>query len=66
MMSRRRRYAQRIAAGLFLMLIVGVIGLYHDRAIAQKADAQAPAPAGWVEEIEKIFIRSEDCKQCHD
>ena len=20
----------------------------------------------WVEEIEKMFIRSEDCKQCHD
>ena len=44
------------------MLIVGVIGLYHGRAIAQKAEAQAD----WVAEIEKIFIRSEDCKQCHD
>jgi hypothetical protein len=31
---------------------------------AQKADSQAPAD--WVEQIEKIFIRSEDCKQCHD
>jgi nitrate/TMAO reductase-like tetraheme cytochrome c subunit len=31
---------------------------------AQKADGQAPGD--WVEQIEKIFIRSEDCKQCHD
>ena len=50
--------------GLFLALVVGVVGLYHGRAIAQKAEAQAPAD--WVAEIEKIFIRSEDCKQCHD
>ena len=63
-MLRRRRSAQQIAAGFFLVLIVGVTGLYNDRAIAQRAEAQAPAD--WVAEIEKIFIRSEDCKQCHD
>ena len=62
MMSRRRRTTLRIAGGLFLALVVGVIGLYHGRAIAQKAEA----PGDWVAEIEKIFIRSEDCKQCHD
>ena len=61
-MVRRKRYAPRIAVGLFLTLVVGIIGLYHDRAIAQKAEA----PADWVADIEKIFIRSEDCKQCHD
>src|SRR3990167_437412 len=61
-MSRRKGYPQRIAIRLFLLLIVGVIGLYHGRAMAQKGEA----PADWVEEIEKIFIRSEDCKQCHD
>lgn len=44
-------------------MVVG-IALYHDGAIAQKADGQAPPD--WVEEIEKVFIRSEDCKQCHD
>src|SRR5437899_12148177 len=65
-MSRHRRYVPRIAAGLFLALVVGVVGLYHGRAIAQKAEAPAPAPADWVAEIEKTFIRSEDCKQCHD
>src|SRR5213593_1653381 len=63
-MSRLRRYAPRIAADLFLALVMGSIGLYHGRAIAQKAEA--PVPADWVAEIEKIFIRSEDCKQCHD
>ena len=47
-----------------LLLMVVLIVLFHGRAIAQKADGQAPAD--WVAEIEKIFIRSEDCKQCHD
>jgi hypothetical protein len=49
--------------GLFLALL-GVTAFFHDRAIAQKSDGQAPAE--WVAEIEKIFIRSEECKQCHD
>ena len=55
---------QRWAVGALLFLIVAVNAFYHERAIAQKADGQAPAD--WVGEIEKIFIRSEDCKQCHD
>jgi nitrate/TMAO reductase-like tetraheme cytochrome c subunit len=54
----------RIALGMVLFVLVGVTALYHERAIAQKADGQAPAE--WVDEIEKVFIRSEDCKQCHD
>jgi hypothetical protein len=37
---------------------------FHGRAVAQKPEVSAPEP--WVEEIEKVFIRSEDCKQCHD
>ena len=63
-MSRPAPYAQHIAVGLCFALIVGSIGLYHGLAMAQKAEV--PATADWVEEIEKIFIRSEDCKQCHD
>jgi hypothetical protein len=43
---------------------VAIGALYDGRAVAQKADGQAPE--AWVDEIEKIFIRSEDCKQCHD
>ncbi len=50
--------------GVMLALLVGVNITFHERAIAQKPDGQAPAD--WMEEIEKIFIRSEDCKQCHD
>ena len=51
------------AIGL-VWLIVGINSLYYERAIAQKSDSQVPAD--WVAEIEKVFIRSEDCKQCHD
>ena len=29
-------------------------------------EGRGSGPADWVAEIEKIFIRSEDCKQCHD
>lgn len=52
--------------GVVLMVsaVVIVDAVYHDRAIAQKADGEAPAE--WVAEIEKVFIPSEDCKQCHD
>jgi len=55
---------QRIITVAFLSLTIGLIGLFHGRAIAQKADGQASDD--WITEIEKIFIRSEDCKQCHD
>ena len=46
------------------LLAVAAGWLYSGHAVAQKADGQAPVD--WVEQIEKIFIRSEDCKQCHD
>jgi hypothetical protein len=45
-------------------LAVAAAWLLSGDAAAQKADGQAPVD--WVEQIEKIFIRSEDCKQCHD
>ncbi len=50
-------------AGLFLTLL-GAAAFFHERAIAQKSDGEAPPE--WVAEIEKVFIRSEECKQCHD
>lgn len=58
------RTFRTIAAAMLVFMLVGLSAFYHDRAIAQKADGQAPA--SWVEEIEKVFVRSEDCKQCHD
>lgn len=55
----------RLATGaaLVLLLLVGLSVVYHGRAVAQKADGQL---SEWVADIEQIFIRSEDCKQCHD
>jgi hypothetical protein len=54
-----------LSVGLVLLaLFVAAGALYDGRAVAQKADGQAPE--AWVDDIEKIFIRSEDCKQCHD
>lgn len=54
-----------IVAGLVLLaLLVGPAIRYHGGAVAQKANGQEPEE--WVSEIEKVFIRSEDCKQCHD
>lgn len=53
-----------IAAMFLVLVFVGDNAMYHGRAIAQKADGASPGD--WVAEIEKVFIRSEDCKQCHD
>jgi nitrate/TMAO reductase-like tetraheme cytochrome c subunit len=58
------RHTKRLWAGLFVILLIAVNAFYHERAIAQKGETQAPAE--WVSEIEKVFIRSEECKQCHD
>ncbi len=57
-------WLRALVAVVMVSVAVGVDALYHERAIAQKADGQKPAD--WVEEIEKVFIPSEDCKQCHD
>lgn len=52
-----------LVGGILLALLVGGTALDQGPARAQRADGQA---APWVEEIEQVFIRSEDCKQCHD
>jgi hypothetical protein len=44
--------------------MMGLNALAHSRALAQKAEGTLQND--WVAEIEKVFIRSEDCKQCHD
>ncbi|WP_447973370.1 multiheme c-type cytochrome [Nitrospira sp. Kam-Ns4a] len=53
-----------VAGAVLLAALVVAGAVYQGRAIAQKTDSQGTAE--WVDEIEKIFIRSEDCKQCHD
>ncbi|ALA60007.1 multiheme c-type cytochrome [Nitrospira moscoviensis] len=55
----------RITVAVCVLVLVGITGVYRGGAIAQKADGQAPSH-DWIDEIEKVFIRSEDCKQCHD
>lgn len=59
--SWRRRCATMVAC---LLSLIGMPSTDHERAIAQGTDGQSPND--WVAEIEKVFIRSEDCKQCHE
>ncbi|MGQ0810476.1 MAG: multiheme c-type cytochrome, partial [Nitrospiraceae bacterium] len=59
-----RRLLKIVTIGTVLTAALVLCTLYYERADAQRADGQAPS--SWVAEIEKIFIRSEDCKQCHD
>lgn len=47
-----------------LLLLTSTVGTFFGKAMAQTPDNQATPE--WVAEIEKIFIRSEECKQCHE
>jgi nitrate/TMAO reductase-like tetraheme cytochrome c subunit len=47
-----------------LLALVCLIALYHGQAVAQQTEDQVRPD--WVNEIESVFIRSEDCKQCHE
>ena len=47
-----------------LLLLACLSGLLDESTIAQTSDEKATP--NWVSEIEKVFVRSEDCKQCHD
>jgi hypothetical protein len=58
-----RKVTFAISLTLFGVLLAASL-MDHHPAIAQRGAGQAPD--GWVEEIENVFIRSEDCKQCHD
>jgi nitrate/TMAO reductase-like tetraheme cytochrome c subunit len=55
---------RRKAGAAVLAVALLAAAVFHGQAGAQKADGQAPED--WVDQIEKVFIRSEDCKQCHD
>ena len=58
------RRVPKLAIVSMVACVVALNALYHDRAVAQKAESHPISP--WVAEIEQVFIRSEDCKQCHD
>lgn len=53
-----------LTGSVLVLLVLGVSVLNQGRAGAQRADGQASRE--WISEIESVFIRSEDCKQCHD
>lgn len=53
-----------LAAGSLFVVTVVLHALTQNPATAQKATSQQDS--AWVEEIEDVFIPSEDCKQCHD
>ena len=56
-----------IAVGWLLSFAIpfGVLGDAHDRQVMAQGTSEQLSP-DWVTEIEKVFIRSEDCKQCHE
>jgi nitrate/TMAO reductase-like tetraheme cytochrome c subunit len=59
----------RIVVASLVLALLAVSAVYQEGAVAQKADGQSPngqSQEKWVDEIEQIFIRSEECKQCHD
>src|SRR5918992_4043598 len=58
---------KKLTATIGLMLVgIFLAPSLMDRhpAIAQRGATQAAD--SWIDEIENVFIRSEDCKQCHD
>ena len=61
---RRVRKVATLTATILMLVLVGVYSPYDERAGAQRTEGEARAD--WVDDIEKVFIRSEDCKQCHD
>jgi nitrate/TMAO reductase-like tetraheme cytochrome c subunit len=59
----------RIVVASLVLALLAVSAVYQEGAVAQKADGQSSngqSHEKWVDEIEQIFIRSEECKQCHD
>lgn len=47
---------------LLALLALSVEGVQAQIAARQSEDEKT---SGWVSDIEKVFVRSEDCKQCH-
>lgn len=59
------RQVRRQFIGMIEMVLVGcLMSLYGAVALAQ-TPTERPS-SDWIAEIEQVFIRSEECKQCHD
>ena len=63
-----RSWLERIAAAVRLLSLIILLslpsGLYDGQVMAEGTNEQVSND--WVAEIEKVFIRSEECKQCHE
>ncbi|HBH80159.1 MAG TPA: hypothetical protein DDY39_10065, partial [Nitrospira sp.] len=63
-----RSWLERIAAAVRILSLIILLslpsGLYDGQVMAEGTNEQVSND--WVAEIEKVFIRSEDCKQCHE
>ena len=53
---------------VLLTVVTGVVVAFglRDLVVAQEPQISGAVEETWIEEIEKIFIPSEQCKQCHD
>jgi nitrate/TMAO reductase-like tetraheme cytochrome c subunit len=54
----------RSITAVCLLSLASLSGPYQGQAIAEPSEGQLRPD--WVGEIEKVFIRSEECKQCHE
>ncbi len=63
-MPKRARSIARVAFCVIAFVLPAAGTFYQGYAVAQKANGQSEAD--WVDEIQEVFLRSEDCKQCHD
>ncbi len=57
----RRRVIEVVGLAI---IIIGMIMPAHESAFSETLENRMTAD--WVAEIEKVFIRSDNCKQCHD
>ena len=64
--SRRHAGLRGVSAWSALALLSGVVWGALPCAYAQQAPSGVAETHAWIEEIEEVFIPSDQCKQCHD
>ena len=67
-LSTKRIRIRRCTIGLTILMCLGFWGGgHHDGSFAEAQEASGSATdRSWIEEIEQVFVPSEQCKQCHD
>jgi len=61
--DKRHSSFRSLALFIFLTFLLSTFTLVS--AVAQENEKN-PSDTTWIDEIEKIFVRSDQCKQCHD